>query len=382
MKMNMKVLSNQRPLDGSVPRSLTLSGPETVAGRVGAAVCCMPVALLMKVALMTVTLIAAVGTRGSAWADEKQTPSGEKTAIALPMPFGVEWIGPQLWVTSITDEAVYVFDLSEPGAPSSPTKLAGNGRAGDDGDGSIATQASMNWPHEVRVDSRRNLYIADTRNHQIRRVDAATNVITTTAGGDEAGFDQPHSVVLLDEETLLVADTKNHRICTVDLTSNRVDTFCGDGTAKLPVEGQARSAATLFGPRSLAVDASNIWIALREGNSIWRIDRATDRLHRVAGTGEKGYSGDGSDPLNAQFSGPKGLAVDGLGRILVVDTENHCVRRIDMGRKLIETVLGGTKAAVTQSMKRPHGIAASPNNGDFWVADSENDRLLFWSDNE
>lgn len=307
---------------------------------------------------------------------------GQFAEIKVPMPFGVEWRQNQLWATSITDEAVYLFDVSQPIVDVRPVKLAGNGKTGNDGDGQPAIQASMNWPHEVRVDGRGNLHIADTRNHQIRRVDSTTRVITTSAGGSDARFNQPHSVVVLDDKTLLVADTKNHRLCSVDLDSGDVETYCGNGMARLPLIGQARTDASLFGPRSLAVDAKNIWIALREGNSIWRIDRTTDKLHRVAGTGKKGYTGDGGDPMNATFSGPKGLAIDGEGRVLVVDTENHCIRRIDTERNTIETVVGGTKAAETTAMKRPHGIAAHPTKRSFWVADSENDRLVFWADDE
>ena len=114
-------------------------------------------------------------------------------------------------------------------------------------------------------------------------------------------------------------------------------------------------------PRSLAVDAKSIWIALREGNSIWRIDRGAGTIHHVAGSGRKGYSGDGGDPLEATFNGPKGLVIDDQKRLLVVDTENHAVRRIDLSRRVVETVLGGTAAEREHNfrLKRPHGISFS-----------------------
>ena len=123
------------------------------------------------------------------------------------------------------------------------------------------------------------------------------------------------------------------------------------------------------------MDDDSIWIALREGNSIWRLDRNKQTLHHVAGTGEKGYSGDGGPPQDATFRGPKGLVIDGQGRLLVVDTENHAVRRIDLEGDRVETVLGGTMANQTYQLKRPHGIAVEPGFG-FLVADSEFHRVL------
>jgi len=310
-------------------------------------------------------------------------PEDWPAVIELGMPFGVEWGDGRLWLTSITDESI--VEVMRDGQQ---RIVAGSQGTGLGGDGGRATAARFNWPHEVRVDAADNLYIADTRNHVIRKVDAATGKVRAVAGDGKAGFadgvaaaarfDQPHSVVLMDDQTLLVADTKNHRIRRIDLATGRVTTFCGDGQRRLPEDGQSRVDASLFGPRSLAVDRDGIWIALREGNSIWRIDRKTDRLVHVAGSGAKGYQGDGGSAKTATFNGPKGLAIDGLGRVLVVDTENHCVRRIDVGRDFIETVLGGRRAAETETLLRPHGIACFGAGDAFFVADSENDRVLRW----
>jgi hypothetical protein len=143
----------------------------------------------------------------------------------------------------------------------------------------------------------------------------------------------------------------------------------------MPVDGSNATTASLFGPRSLAVDKDSIWIALREGNSIWRIDRSTDTIHHVAGTGKKGYGGDGGPALRATFNGPKGLVLDDHQGVLVVDTENQAVRRIDLASGTVVTVLGGSLASTTATLKRPHGIA-HPGGRKFLVADSENHRVL------
>ena len=302
-------------------------------------------------------------------------------------PFGVEIAGGRLWLTSVDSQRVYESDVDGANA----VIVAGNGTKGYSGDGGPADKASMNWPHEVRRDSQGNLFIADTRNHVIRRVDTETGFITTIAGTGVEGFSGdggpaaaaqlrlPHSVVLLNDETLLVADTGNHRLRQIDLRSGKIETISGNGEKRLPADGAAAIKAPLFGPRAVAVAPDTIWIALREGNSIWRIDRRDGTIHHVAGTGEKGYTGDGGPPELATFRGPKGLTIDARGRLLVVDTENHAVRRIDLDGKLVETVLGGTAAESTTTLQRPHGIHGLPSGG-FIVADSENDRVLIYRD--
>ena len=310
-------------------------------------------------------------------------PKGNSTAFAIGNPFGVEIDQNQVWLTSVDDHCVYLGSI--PGA--SLLRVAGNGVMGYSGDGGKATEATFNWPHEVRVDESRNLYIADTRNHVIRKVDGKTGIVSTLAGnglegfagegqrGTKVQFRQPHSVVLDGRGGLLVADTVNHRLRRIDLASGVVTTICGTGEKKLPNDGQLALGAPLLGPRSLAIDKAFIWIALREGNSVWRINRSTNRLEHVAGTGKKGYSQEGGPPSTALFRGPKGLAIDNQGRILLVDTENQAVRRIDLQNQTVITVLGERAKKHRTVLKRPHGIAYSNEFG-FMVGDSENHRVL------
>jgi DNA-binding beta-propeller fold protein YncE len=310
-------------------------------------------------------------------------PSGAPTRIDLGNPFGIEVLGRTIWITSVDDHCIYRGTID--GGPL--IRVAGNGLVGYSGDGGAAVDAQFNWPHEVRADSDGNLFVADTRNHVIRRIDGRTGVVTTIAGNGAAGFagdgesggrvqfKQPHSVVLDGNGGLLVADTVNHRLRRIDLDTGTVETISGTGEKRLPRDGADARTSPLFGPRSLAVDSDSIWIALREGNSIWRIDRDTGKLQHIAGTGKKGYRGDGGPPLEATFHGPKGLVIDDQKRLLVVDTENHAVRRIDLVRNNVQTVLGGSAAARSFSLRRPHGIAFAPSVG-YFVADSESHRVL------
>ncbi len=307
-------------------------------------------------------------------------PSGSE--VALGNPFGVEVIDKNVWITTVDDQCIWKCDLDA----KSLRRIAGNGTKGYSGDGGPALDAQFNWPHEVRVDQQGNLFIADTRNHVIRTVNAKTGIVSTLAGsgepgfagdgsrGDQVSFDQPHSVVLDGVGGVLVADTKNHRIRRIEIASGRVTTVAGTGKPKLPTDGADAATSPLFGPRSLAVDASSIWVVLREGNSVWRIDRQANTIHHIAGTGTKGYDGDGGPPRKANFNGPKGIAVDGQGNILVVDTENHAIRQINLETDNIVTLLGGTRAKQTLPLKRPHGIAATDSG--FLVGDSELHRVL------
>ena len=122
-----------------------------------------------------------------------------------------------------------------------------------------------------------------------------------------------------------------------------------------------------------------LWIALREGHSVWKLDFSDGRLWHIAGTGAKGYSGDGDSPIKATFDGPKGIVVDKQGRILVVDTENHAIRRIDLVQNKIVTVAGNGVAgfsgdgglAVEATMSRPHGIGIDLR-GRIYVGDTNN----------
>jgi DNA-binding beta-propeller fold protein YncE len=238
-----------------------------------------------------------------------QQPRGEPMRIDLGNPFGIEIQGEQIWITSVDDHCIYQGTIEG----GELTRVAGSGVIGYGGDDGVALDATFNWPHEVRADPEGNLYVADTRNHVIRKIDASTRVVTTIAGDGTEGFAgdggkgravrfrQPHSIVLDGTGGLLVADTVNHRLRRIDLETGVVTTISGTGERKLPTDGADAAASPLFGPRSLAVDSDSIWIALREGNSIWRIDRNSNTIHRVAGTGAKGDSGDGGTPLDATF---------------------------------------------------------------------------------
>jgi sugar lactone lactonase YvrE len=314
---------------------------------------------------------------------------GNALEINIGDPFGVE-MGPDggLYVTEVANHRVRRVDLSS----GSIATVAGCGRRGYRGDGGPATQAELNEPYEVRFNAHGDMYFVEMQNHLVRCVDAGSGIIRTVAGTGQAGFAvdrgpareakfrQPHSIALDGRGGLWIADIGNHRIRRVDLGTSMVETVVGTGEKQLPRDGAVARGQPILGPRALAVSGDTLWIALREGNSVWRMDLNTEVLRHVAGTGQTGFH-DGP-AREATFNGPKGIAVDGNGNVLVVDTENHVIRRIDAAAATVSTIAGSGRRgaggdggnALAAELARPHGICLSPR-GDIFIGDTLNHRV-------
>lgn len=272
--------------------------------------------------------------------------------------------------------------------------IAGSGRRGSGGDGGPALQAEFDQPHEIRFDAEGHLFVADMRNHRIRRIDAKTRVVSTVAGTGEAGFSgdggpatraqlrQPHSIQFGPGGDLYVCDIGNHRVRRIDVRSGVISTYAGTGKPGPTPDGSPIAGTPLNGPRSLDFDASGrLWLALREGNQVVRLDPKAGTIHHVAGTGAKGFSGNGGPARSATLSGPKGLAVDTHGDVFLADTESHSIRVIVARTGTIEVVAGtGEKAdgpdgdASGCRLARPHGVFVD-TDGAVYVGDSENHRV-------
>jgi sugar lactone lactonase YvrE len=305
-------------------------------------------------------------------------------------PYGL-LIGPDrgLYFCDLDNQRIRRLDLRT----HRTTTIAGNGQKAHSGDGGPATAASLNMPHEIQFDSARNLYIAERDNHVVRKVDATTGVISTFAGTGVPGFSgdggpatraqlrQPHSIAVDPKGRLLICDIGNHRIRQVDFSSGTIETYGGTGERQPTPDGAPVRQTSLNGPRTLAINRDgDLYLALREGNAIYRIAPRTATIHHVAGTGEQGYSGDGGPARVARLAGPKGLAF-GRGYLYVADTENHVVRRIDVKTGIITTVLGTGQRGdgpepdpLRCGLSRPHGVFVDAA-GTLYVADSEAHRI-------
>ncbi len=274
------------------------------------------------------------------------------------------------------------------------TTVAGTGARGYTGNGGLATAAQLNEPYEVRFDREGNLYVVERLNHCVRRIDAKTGIISTVAGtgkegfsGDggpatEAQFRQPHSIQLDRAGSLYVCDTLNHRIRKVDLGTGVISTFAGTGEKKAATDGAPIAGTPLHGPRALDIDAhGQLWLALREGNAVYRLDVAAGTLHHMAGTGKAGFTGNGGPARLATLSGPKGLSLGPDGNVYLADTESHSIRMIDVQKGTLELVAGtGQKGdgpegnPLTCKMARPHGVFVDAD-GTVYIGDSEAHRV-------
>jgi len=272
--------------------------------------------------------------------------------------------------------------------------MAGTGAAGYSGDGGPAIRATLHQPHELRFDAGGHLFIADMKNHAIRRVDATTGQITTVAGTGEAGYSgdggsataarlrQPHSIQFGPDGSLYIGDIGNHVIRRMDPGTGIITTVAGTGSPGPTPDNAPIAGTPLNGPRALDFDAlGHLWLATREGNQVFRLDLAKGVIRHMAGTGARGFTGNGGPALQATLSGPKGLAVGPDGNVYLADTESHSIRRLDVRRGTIERVVGtgekgdgpdGDPAACR--LARPHGIWLDPD-GTLWIGDSENHRI-------
>lgn len=314
---------------------------------------------------------------------------GAAIAAQLNNPFGMVR-GP--------DGALYICDtdnhvIRRVAPDGTISTVAGNGQRGYAGDGGPALKASLNEPYEVRFDGDANLFFVERMNHIVRRVDAKTQIISTFAGTGQAGFsgddgpatrgqmNQPHSLQFGPDGTLYICDILNHRIRQV--TKNGIlSTFAGTGQKAPTSDGAPIAGTPLNGPRALDLDkAGNLWLALREGNAVYKIDLTRNTIHHIAGTGQKGFSGNGGPAKKATLSGPKGLSIAPDGSVYLADTESHSIRRINLQTGNIELIAGTGERGdgpegdpLLCKMARPHGVFVDAD-GSIFVGDSETHRV-------
>jgi len=272
--------------------------------------------------------------------------------------------------------------------------IAGTGEPGFRPESRLPLETPFSAPHEIRWDLEGNLFVVERDNHTVRRIAGRTGLVTTLAGNGEAGFSgdgrpavlsqlrQPHSITFDSRNNLLICDIGNQRLRSVSRETGLISTLSGTGERLATPDGAPLSGTPLLGPRSIDCDRDgNAYLVLREGNAVFQIDLAAGRLQRLAGTGERGYTGDGGPALNATFNGPKGIAYSRSDNSLyIVDTENHVIRRLSLSTGILDTVLGNGERGdgpdgdpLACAMNRPHGVCV--HRGVLYVSDSESHRL-------
>jgi sugar lactone lactonase YvrE len=335
-------------------------------------------------------------------------------------------------------------------APGTITTIAGNGEAGHSGDGGPGILARLNEPKSIFL-AGTALYIADSENHRIRKLDLVSGVIGTVAGagegpeirgdaaesneeplgddpfadppvkkeqkyaqladqsgtvrfvigaaekrrfrGDggpavEAGLNFPSAMAVDSIGTLYIADTFNHRIRRVEAATGRISTLAGTGSGRFTGDDGPAAKAALKEPVALALDErrNRLYVADLANYRVRMMDLGTERISTYAGNGESDYDGDGRPATGAALSGPSGLVLDAAGNLYVADTFSGRIRLVEMATGLIRTIAGdgteyryqGVPNEFSTSLSRPAGIALG-SDGKLYITDSDNHLIRVWN---
>ncbi|MBM3876385.1 MAG: hypothetical protein FJ386_06665 [Verrucomicrobia bacterium] len=315
------------------------------------------------------------------------------TEVKLVAPFGVDFdrAGQLFLVEMGGGERVRKVD-----AKGILTTIAGTGQKGFAGDAGPAAQAQFNGMHNLAVAPNGDIFVSDTWNSRVRKIDAQSGVITTVAGTGTKGFTGEGGpavkadfgniyCVSLDPqaENLLLADLDNRRIRAVNLKTGIARTIAGNGQRGTPEDGAEAAKSPLVDPRAVCADAKGTIYVLERGGHALRAVTPDGRIRTVAGTGQKGLSGDGGEARLATLNGPKHLCMDHDGSVLIADTENHVIRRYSPGTEKITRVAGsGRKGTggvggppLELEMSQPHGVTVH-RDGTLFITDSGNHRVL------
>ena len=276
--------------------------------------------------------------------------------------------------------------------------VAGNGTQAYGGDNSLATLANLTRPSGVAVDGLGNIYIADSKNHRIRKVTATTGIISTVAGSETGGFGgyggddsaatsaklkDPQGVAVDGSGNIYIADASNHRIRKVTASTGIITTVAGSGTLGFAGDGNAANLARLNNPIGVTVDGNgNIYIADANNHRIRKVTASTGVISTIAGDGTLGFGGDGNAAILANLNTPSGVTVDGSGNIYIADANNQRIRKVTASTGFISTVagngtqsnLGDGSAATLANLYYPTSIALDVL-GNIYIADKNNNRI-------
>ena len=306
---------------------------------------------------------------------------GAAASAKLSGPTGVTFdSNGNLYISSYNNHVIRKVDTN-----GNISTFAGTGTEGYSGDGGAATSAQLSQPWGVNVDASGNVYIADSENHRIRKVDTNGN-ISTFAGTGTEGFSgdggaatsaklNSSEYIIYYNNNYYIADYGNARIRKID-SNGIITTIAGKDVYN--GDNISASTAKINLPRNMAMDKNdNLYIAEQNSNRIRKID-SNGIITTVAGTGEAGYSGDGGAATSAKINAPRGVAVDNAGNIYISDRSNNRIRKVDADG-IITTYAGNGEsgysgddgAATSAKINFPYSLATD-SNGNLYISDAYN----------
>jgi uncharacterized protein (TIGR03437 family) len=348
----------------------------------GVAVCLLLPAVGRSQAIpaYTITTVAGNGTIGFSG----DGSAGNAAQLNGPFSAALDSSG-NLYIADQFNHRIRMVDTS-----GNITTVAGNGTPGYTGDGGAATSAELNDPQGVVVDSSGNIYIADTANNAVRKVSGGK--ITSIVGnpGGSAGYTgdggqgtvaqvfHPAALALDSAGNLFIADTSNEAIRKLNLSSGIISTVAGQGGPGFGGDGGQATRAQISNPQGLAFDsAGNLYIADTTNNRI-RMVAPDGIITTAAGSSSSGFAGDGGAATKARLNSPKGVAVDSAGNLFILDTFNNRVRVVaTYGTIYTVAGSGATGAggdggpALNAGFFFPSGVVTSAA-GSIFVVDNQN----------
>ena len=309
----------------------------------------------------------------------------EATNVTLNQPGGLAFdTAGNLYIADTGDNIIREVNLA--GVIST---VAGDGEQGFGGDGGPAAAALLDSPVGVAVDAAGNIYIGDTHNNRVREVLASNGNIVTIAGAGAAGFsgdggaaasallNMPTAVAVDSNGNVYIADTNNNRIRVISGTA--INTVAGNGLQAYSGDGGPAAAAGLDSPNGVAVDAAfNIYIGDTHNQRVRLVTFSTGIITTLAGTGVKGFTGDGPAGA-AALARPQGVAVDASGNVYLADSDNNRIRTISGGAVTTiagngaEGFAGNTGVSTSASLDSPRAVAIHGSSVAF--SDTQNDSV-------
>ncbi len=294
-------------------------------------------------------------------------PGARPPALRLVEPFGVDYDAAGNW---------YIIEF------------AGNRliKVTPRGETSLLASAELREPHGIAITRDGRLFIADTHNNRVGLITLRSHALTSFAGTGAAGYAGDGGTanaaafkgvfaIALDpaQRNLYIADLSNRRIRRIDLATNLVSTVAGNGEKGVPADGSMAAESPLTDPRAVAADASgNVYVLERGGNALRRVD-PNGRIRTLIAPGQ----------FTLNLNGPKHLCTDRQGRVIIADAENNLVRLYDPANGSLRTLAGTGKPGITvvngdplrTELNRPHGVTIAPD-GALIITDSYNHRIL------